>query len=124
MIQLPSIRAGLTRGLAAFGAVALLLGIVGVALDIRAIDETRGGYAPPYTGYTGEPFDWSRADRSAHGLVVRGRVVNLLADCTSGMMHFEVYGVTIPWRPFSPRARVVHRPAEACRTQGFDPRFD
>ncbi|MDN3523556.1 hypothetical protein [Halomonas ramblicola] len=38
--------------LALFGALML-----GVIADIRSFDETRGGYEPPYTGFTGEPID-------------------------------------------------------------------
>jgi hypothetical protein len=113
----------LGQGLAAVGAVLLALLVVGVALDVAAFDRTRGGYEPPYTGYTGTPIDWDSLDLTATGMARRGRVINVLVDCTSGMMHLEIYGVRVPFRTFSERAMVVHQPREACERRGFTPRF-
>lgn len=123
MKGLPSIRKIMVRGFAAAGVAAILLVGTGLVLDARAIDSTRGGYEPPYTDYTGTPFDWSRADRSSDGLVYRGRIVNVLLDCTTGMMTLEVFGAGIPWRKPSPRALVVHQPHKACADRGFQPEF-
>ena len=39
---------------AALGLVLTLLIIIGAAIDIATFDRTRGGYEPPYTGYTGQ----------------------------------------------------------------------
>jgi hypothetical protein len=47
-----------TRLLAAIGAAASVLFAVGLALDVRAFDGTRGGHEPPYTDYTGTPIWW------------------------------------------------------------------
>ena len=34
-------------------AVMLVLLVAGVAVDFLSFDRTKGGYEPPYTGYTG-----------------------------------------------------------------------
>ena len=111
------------RTFAVLGGVLMILLVAGIVQDAGSFDRTRGGYEPPYVGYTGEPTDWSRLDRTATGMAFRGRVVNLLVDCTSGMMHFELYGMAIPFRAFSPRAIAVHKPREACVERGFVPQF-
>jgi hypothetical protein len=111
------------RCLAAVGAVLLGLLVAGVALDIAAFDRTRGGNKSPYTDYTGTPIDWDTLDVTQEGMARRGRVVNVLIDCTTGMMHFDVYGFRFPFREFSERALVVHKPREACEERGFAPRF-
>lgn len=111
------------RAFAFIGLVTVILFVAGIAQDAGNFDRTRGGYEPPYAGFTGEPTDWSVLDRTASGMAWRGRVVNLLVDCTSGMMHFEFYGLAIPFREFSPRAIAVHKPREACVERGFAPRF-
>ena len=46
-------------------------------------DQTRGGYEPPYTGYTATPIDWTTLDVTADGMGHRGHVVNVLIDCTA-----------------------------------------
>ena len=109
--------------LAFVGAAALALGLVGLVLDIHNFDRTRGGYEPPYSGYTGRPIDWSLLDTSGTGLVRRGRVVNVLIDCRSGMISLEWFRLEVPLRPLSPRALAIHRPQDACRERGFEPGF-
>jgi hypothetical protein len=47
---------------------------LGLALDIRDFDRTKGGYEPPYEGVTGEPIDWASLDLTPTGLVKRGYV--------------------------------------------------
>lgn len=111
------------RAFAICGVLLMTLLIAGIVQDAGSFDRTRGGYEPPYVGYTGHPTDWSALDLTASGMAWRGRVVNLLVDCTSGMMHFEFYGLAIPFRAFSPRAIAVHKPREACVERGFVPRF-
>lgn len=111
------------QGFAAIGAALTGLIAYGIWEDAGGFDTTRGGYEAPYTDFTGEPMDWSRLDLTATGMVGRGRVVNVLIDCTNGMMHFELFGFAIPFREFSPRAIAVHRPREACKERGFEPRF-
>jgi hypothetical protein len=111
------------RSLAAAGATLLVLIGTGVVLDVTAFDRTRGGYEPPYTGYSGTPVDWDTLDVTATGMARRGHVVNVLVDCSSGMMSFEVLRLEIPFREFSPRALAVHRPREACERRGFTPEF-
>ena len=118
-----NIRNALTRGFATFGALVAILLIAGFVLDVQSFDQTSGGYEPPYTGYTGEPIDWATLDVTNTGMAHRGHVVNVLVDCTSGMMHFELFKFAIPFREFSPRALAVHKPREACQEQGFEPAF-
>jgi hypothetical protein len=72
---------------------------------------------------TGPPIDWSEMDTTRAGMARRGRVMNVLVDCETGMMTVEIFGRQIEWRTFSPRALVVHKPREACRERGFEPRF-
>jgi hypothetical protein len=109
--------------LAGFGALAAAVLALGLALDVRDFDRTSGGYESPYTDVVGEPIDWRRADTTATGMVVRGRVVDVLVDCDDGMIRFEAFRLIVPFRPFSERAIVVHRPADACRERGFEPSF-
>lgn len=103
----------------------LLTGLLagGVVADGLSFDRTRGGYEPPYTGYTGTPIDWEAAHVTEEGFFDDGYVVDGLVNCTSGMVSLEVYGVRWDWRKLSERALVVHEPAEACREAGFEPRF-
>ena len=103
----------------------LLTGILltGISLDVASFDRTKGGYEAPYTGYTGEPTDWSVADCTAQGMARRGYVVTMLVNCTTGMISVEVFKQEIEFRVFSPRAIAVHKPREACRERGFEPQF-
>ena len=109
--------------LAAIGGLAIVLLVVGLALDVRAFDGTRGGYEPPYTDFEGTPVDWAQTDLTADGMAKRGYVVNVLIDCTDGMISFEFYSLVIPFRPFSERALAVHQPRAACEARGFTPEF-
>ena len=109
--------------LAVVGAAATILFIVGFWLDFRDFDQTRGGYEPPFDGVEGDPVDWLSLDRTSTGVAKRGRVVNTLVNGTTGLISFEIYGLEIPFRPFSERALVVHRPREAFIALGFDPDF-
>lgn len=115
----PSARNGLAA--AAIGLAAFF--IAGIVADVRGFDPTRGGYEPPYTNYTGNPIDWSSVETTRTGMRKAGYVIDVTVDCTSGMMSFEVLGLTFPFRTFSERALVVHRPREACTERGFNPRF-
>lgn len=108
-------------GFAGVGVLSTGLLIGGLIVDVGQFDNTEGGYEPPYTGWTGVPTDWTVVDTTPTGMARRGYVANLLVDCTSGMISVEIYGVTIPFRPFSERALVVHRPREACLAKGFKP---
>ena len=111
------------RALLAMTGAALIAVLAGAAADIGSFDRTRGGYEPPYQGFTGEPIDWSTVETTATGMLRRGWVIDFLADCTTGMMHGRILGLEIPFRPFSQRAIVVHRPREACEDRGFTPEF-
>jgi hypothetical protein len=99
----------------------LLVG--GLVADGLSFDRTSGGYEPPYTGYTGEPIDREAAHVTGEGFFKDGYVLDLYVDCTTGMVSFEVYGRRWEWRELSGRALVVHRPAEACESEGFRPDF-
>lgn len=111
------------NALAVVGALALVLVVVGTALDLRGFDRTRGGYEPPYEGWTGTPIDWSAGAVTSTGFLDPGRVVSTELDCTSGMLSFSVVGVSVDYRVVSERAIVVHRPREACLAAGFEPQF-
>lgn len=100
----------------------LLLG-TGIYLDIADFDQTEGGYEAPYTNYTGRPVEWNKMDITPIGLAKRGRVINVLANARTGMISFEVFGVSMDWRTFSERAMVVHKPREAFIKAGFSPQF-
>ncbi len=118
--------AGPRRTKLAFIAVAALLiamAAAGIVADVSSFDRTRGGYEPPYTDYTGEPVDWTTVETTPSGMRKTGYVMDVTVDCTSGMMHIDVVGVVIPFRKFSPRALVVHKPREACLERGFMPEF-
>ncbi|AQU83165.1 MULTISPECIES: hypothetical protein [unclassified Halomonas] len=113
----------IVAGFALIGFVSVLLLCIGLVMDFRSIDQTQGGYEPPYTDFTGQPIRWQELDSTATGMVHRGYVVDVLIDCSSGMMTFDVFGLAIPWRHFSERALVVHKPRDACEERGFSPRF-
>lgn len=112
-----------TRALAAVGAVTIVGLGVGVAVDVSDIDRTRGGYEAPYAGWTGTPIDWESGSVTAEGFRNPGIVVDTTLDCSTGMLAFETFGVSVDYRVVSERAIVVHRPREACRSQGFTPAF-
>ncbi len=111
------------RVFAGIGAILTAILVTGLAVDFSSFDRTRGGYEPPYQGWTGQPIDWSRTDVTAQGMARRGYVTTLLVDCATGMVEVEVFRQRIPFRPLSDRAIVVHRPREACVARGFSPRF-
>jgi hypothetical protein len=108
---------------AALGLATAVLLVVGLWLDIKDFDNTSGGYEAPYEGVTGKPVDWFAMDRTPTGVAKRGYVVNVLANGTTGMLTFELFGWQIPFRPFSERALVVHKPREAFIEMGFKPEF-
>lgn len=108
---------------AMLGLAALVMVAVGLWLDISDFDNTNGGYEAPYEGVTGEPVDWSAMDRTPTGIAKRGYVLNVLVNGRTGMISFELFGRSIPFRPFSERALVVHKPREAFVAMGFEPEF-
>ena len=108
---------------AALGLALTLLIIIGAAIDIASFDRTRGGYEPPYTGYTGQPIDWDEGDVTKTGVVRRGYVLHTLFNCTSGMISVEIFGQRIPFRKVSERGIIVHKPREACAEREFTPEF-
>lgn len=109
--------------LAVVGALALVVTVVATVLDLRGFDRTRGGYDPPYEGWTGTPIDWSAGAVTSTGFLAPGRVVSTELDCTDGMLSFSVLGASVDYRVVSERAIVVHRPREACQEAGFEPEF-
>lgn len=121
--RLAAVRRWTTRVLATIGAVGLIGLAVGLVADYRSFDGTRGGYEPPYTGWTGTPIDWDAADVTDEGFRKQGYVMDVAVDCTTGLITFELFGASYDWRPFSGRALAVHQPREACAAAGFSPRF-
>lgn len=116
-------KATVIAGFLLIGFVSVLLLCIGFIMDFRSFDQTQGGYEPPYTDFTGQPIRWQELDTTTVGMVHRGYVVDVLINCRSGMMTFDVFGMEIPWRSFSERALVVHKPRDACEDRGFSPRF-
>ena len=104
-------------------AVVLVLLVSGVAVDFLSFDRTKGGYEPPYTGYTGEPVNWNEGRITEIGFYRDGYVVNTIFNCTSGEISFNLIGIDIPFRKVSERGIVVHKPREACTERGFKPEF-
>ena len=121
--RLTKVRSLAVGTLAVVGLVLAALLVGGVIADGLSFDRTSGGYEPPYTGYTGEPIDWEAAHVTEEGFFEDGYVLDLYVDCTTGMVSFEVFQQRWDWRELSGRALVVHRPAEACESEGFRPDF-
>jgi hypothetical protein len=95
--------------------------LIGAAVvDIARTDQTRGGYEPPYTGFTGTPIQADQVALEGDQLIIRGRVLDSEISCRTGMWVFDIMGFDIPYRTVSERALVVHRPQEFCRAAGFD----
>lgn len=113
----------LRDALAVTGGALLAAFAVGLAADIQSFDRTKGGYEAPYEGWTGEPVDWAAVDVTPTGMARRGYVSNTEIDCATGMITVQIFGLDIPFRSFSERALVVHKPREACVARGFDPSF-
>lgn len=111
------------RALTTLTVLPIALIVAGIVADVRSFDRTNGGHEPPYTDYTGEPTDWTTVQTTEMGMRSPGYVVDVHANCTSGMIHFEVFGISVPFRKFSSRALVVHQPRQACIERGFTPRF-
>lgn len=118
------IGARIGRSLIIFLACIGLIGslyIIGAALnDIGGFDRTRGGYEPPYTGYTGTPIQRDEIALEGELVVMRGRVIDSEMSCTTGAWSFNLLGFSIPYRTVSERALVVHQPQAFCRENGFD----
>ena len=113
----------ITRLLALIGLLTAILFSTGIYLDYQDFDPSKGGYAPPYEGVTGERVDWGSMDLTATGLAHRGRIVNVLVDGTTGMISFEVFKQRFTFRKLSDRAIAVHKPREAFIKRGFNPEF-
>ena len=122
MLAIP-LKKALLYTLAGIGTFSLGLTLVGLAFDISSFDLTQGGYEPAYTDYTGTPINWDDMDTTPTGMAHRGYVLNVLVDCTTGLISFEFFRHRIPFRPLSPRAIAVHQPILACQERGFDPQF-
>ncbi len=97
--------------------------IIGLGIDVMTFDQTKGGYQPPYEGWTGRPVDWDSMDQTATGLVKRGHVIDVHINGTSGMISFELFGLRYDWQTPSDRALKVHKPREALLRRGFRPEF-
>jgi hypothetical protein len=101
----------------------IILFSIALYLYIKEIDKTEGGYKPLYSGFTGETIDWDSMDLSSTGLVKRGYVLNILVNGTTGMISFELLGISFEARKLSERAIIVHKPKEAFIRRGFSPEF-
>jgi hypothetical protein len=114
------LRRSLLISLAVVGIVFLSYLIGAAAIDITSTDQTRGGYEPPYTEFTGTPIQADQVALEGDQLIIRGRVLDSEISCRTGMWVFDIVGFDIPYRTVSERALVVHRPQEFCRAAGFD----
>lgn len=108
---------------AALGAAAVTLLTIGIAIDVANIDQTSGGYEAPFDGWTGTPIDWSANTVSVEGFRQPGLVMDILYNCTTGMISAETFGVEVNFRVLSERAVAIHKPVEACEAEGFSPDF-
>lgn len=106
---------------ALIGALFSVWFVIGFAQDLAEGDETSGGYEYPYAGWTGTPIDYDAWHVTDEGLYNRGRVVDQSLDCATGQLRFHILGaISIDFREFSDRAKVVHQPQVACRELGYD----
>lgn len=108
---------------ATIGVSLTLLIAIGLYLDVKEMDHTKGGYEAPFVGVTGAPIDWDSMEMSSTGLVRRGYVVDFLVNGTTGMISLEIFGIRFEARKLSERAIVVHKPREAFIRRGFKPQF-
>ncbi len=113
----------LINAFAVIGLCSITFLVIAIAKDFSEFDKTKGGYEPPYEQYTGEPIDWNEGDVSNDGFARRGRVINTLLNCITGMITFEIFGAQIDFKKVSARAISVHKPREACIEHGFTPTF-
>lgn len=113
----------LARVFAGLGLATVVLLAVGIVADYRGFDRTRGGYEPPYTGYTGEAIDWMEAYVSEDGFFANNYVLDTDVNCTTGMITLDLFGLRFDYRTFSERALVVNEPRAACSAAGFTTQF-
>jgi hypothetical protein len=107
--------------LSAVGLITVASLVIGAGIDVASFDRTSGGYEYPYEGWSGTPIDFDEWYTTADGMYQKGRVIDLYADCSTGMVSWSVLGMpTIEWREFSDRAKAVHEPQVACEERGFD----
>ncbi|MCU0491393.1 MAG: hypothetical protein MUD01_07390 [Chloroflexaceae bacterium] len=115
------VRRGLTSGLAIVGTAFLIFVVVGFSIDFANFDQTSGGNTYPYQGWTGTPTNFDTSFTTSEGLFRRGIVVDLYANCSTGMVSVSVLGLgQMEWRQFSDRAKAIHQPQLACQKRGFD----
>ena len=117
------IRVALTRGLAVFGVTVVELAIMDAVADYQGFDRRRGGYEPPFTGFTGEPSDRSEAYVTGRGFFDNNDVLGTHVDGTTGMITLDLFGLRFDDRTFSERALAAQKPREACTAASFAPRF-
>ena len=108
---------------AIIGIVYTLYVLIGLTFDITSFDRTKGGYAEPYTGWSGTPVDWDGMDQTTTGLVKRGRIIDVHIHGTTGMITFQAFGIRYDWQTPSDRALIVHQPRAALIRRGFKPEF-
>jgi len=105
------------------GMLTVLYGCIGLVIDIKTFDQTKGGYEYPYENWTGTPVDWDSMDITEAGLVKRGHIIDVYVNGTTGMISFGFLGIKKDWQTFSQRALKVHKPKEALIRKGFTPQF-
>lgn len=113
----------MTRFFLVIGIISFTFFVVGLLVDIRSFDETKGGYESPYENYTGQPINFSALDQTHEGILGRGYVIDFHMNCSTGMISVELFKQKINYRVVSERAIKVHKPREACLERGFVPLF-
>ncbi|MEP2935182.1 MAG: hypothetical protein ABJM06_05665 [Gilvibacter sp.] len=113
----------LTLTFTLIGIITVLYGAIGLVVDIKTFDRTKGGYDYPYENWSGTPVDWDLMDITKTGLVKRGYVLDVHINGTTGMISFGALGLKWDWQRFSKRALKVHKPKEALIRKGFTPKF-
>jgi len=106
----------------AVGIFTILAIVLGLFVDIRSADRTKGGYEYPFEGWSGKTIDFSAMYQTNDGLYQRGYVIDQFFNCNTGMISWEILGVVKgEFRKFSERAIVVHKPQGECKVRGFNP---
>lgn len=108
---------------AIIGILYVLYLLIGLVIDITTFDQTKGGYQPPYEGWSGKAVDWASMDKTTTGLVKRGYMIDVHINGTTGMISFGFLGKKFDWQTPSGRALKVHQPREALIKRGFNPQF-
>ena len=104
------------------GILAVLMIALGMFVDVRNFDRTKGGYEYPFEGWSGQTINFTDMYQTNEGLFTRGYVIDLYFNCKTGFITWKILGLLSgEFRKMSERAIVVHKPQDECKARGFDP---